>query len=102
MKKSRILRGKDCFLAYYETDDDTFVAGFEGIKEIMHYRNLQDTKSNYDLVAIEVYRALKRKDGYTEMLGRPMHLHLIDCGPDCPDAESEAGGMDGTGHEENR
>jgi hypothetical protein len=80
MGKSRILRGKDCFLAYYEPDDDTFAVGFEDIKEIMRYRGLEETKSNYDLIAIEVYRALKRKDGYTEMLGRPMHLHLIDCG----------------------
>lgn len=66
------------FVIFYDIKDDFPVALFDSIREIIEYRELTYTKSNYDLVMVELYRALKRTDHYTEMLGRPMTVYLID------------------------
>lgn len=68
------------FVIFYDTVDDLPVAMFDNVREILEYRKLPPTKSNYDLTMVELYRALKRPSHYTEMLGRPMTVYLIDTG----------------------
>lgn len=63
---------------FYDIVNDYCVAMFETIKEIIAYKGLPYNKQNYDLVQNELYRALKRPTHYTEMLGRPMTVYLID------------------------
>lgn len=69
-------------LVFYGVDDDTYIIGFETVKEVMKYMGLESTKQNYDIVMHSIYRALKRPFGYTELLGRPMHMYLIDISDD--------------------
>lgn len=66
------------FVIFYDVKDDFPVAIFDNVREILSYRNMSQTKSNYDLIMVELYRALKRENHYTEMLGRPMTVYLID------------------------
>lgn len=63
---------------FYDVENDFPVAIFESIKEIVKYRNKEYNKQTYDLTINELYRALRRPTHYTEMLGRPMTVYLID------------------------
>lgn len=78
VKGSEFWRQDSQFVIFYDIVDDFPVALFENIREIVRYRDLEFTKPNYDVTMIELYRALKRRDHYTEMLGRPMTVYLID------------------------
>ena len=77
-KGKEIWNKKTHMIVFYEKDDETYVCSFDNIRDILKFRGLPYSKQNYDLIAVEIYRALKRQDNYTEMLGRPMHVYLID------------------------
>lgn len=74
-------------LVFYEVDDDTYITGFENIRTLIKYMGLEYNKKNYDIVMHSIYRALKRPFGYTEILGSPMHMYLIDIRDDEEDSE---------------
>lgn len=68
---------KKQFVAFYTLDEDP-VMQFDSIYEIIDWKGIERTKTNYDIVTIELYRALQRDTHYTEMLGSPMTVYLID------------------------
>ena len=64
---------------FYDGNDEHVVTFFNNIKEICDYKNKPFTKQNYNLIKVELYRALKRCDHKTWMLdGKPMRVYLID------------------------
>ncbi len=66
------------FVIFYDYETDFPIITFDTPKEIIAYRNLEYSKATYDLIMVELYRALNRPNHYTEMLGRPMTVYLID------------------------
>lgn len=78
LKGKEFWKQKDQFVIFYDFLNDFPVAIFDTVREILDYRKLEKTKANYDLTIVELYRALKRPTHYTEMLGRPMTVYLID------------------------
>lgn len=77
-KGKEFWKQNDQFVIFYDFLNDYPVAMFDTVREILDYRKLEKTKANYDLIVVELYRALKRPTHYTEMLGRPMTVYLID------------------------
>lgn len=67
------------FIAFYENDDDTYITSFNNVREILIYKNMSVTRTNVNLMNVELYRALKRDDHRTQMLnGKTMRVYLID------------------------
>ncbi len=67
------------FIVFYGEDDDTYIAGFDNIKEICLYKGIQPTPQNMNALQVKLYRALKRQDHNTCMLnGSKMHVYLIE------------------------
>ena len=77
-KGSEFWKQNNQFVIFYDVKNDFPVAMFDNVWEILDWRKLPQTKANYDLIMVELYRALKRQSHYTEMLGRPMTVYLID------------------------
>ena len=69
---------KNNYLLLFYGRDDCVVATFQSIWEIVDYKDLPHTKESYDLIFVDLLRALKREDHYTEMLGSPMTVYLED------------------------
>lgn len=68
---------KKQFVAFYDRQEMPVVQ-FDSIYEIIDWKGIDRTKANYDLVTVELYNALQRSSHYTEMLGSPMTVYLID------------------------
>lgn len=67
------------FIVFYEYDDETYVASFDSVVEILEYKNMPINRSNKNLIYVELYRALRRPGNITYMLnGKRMHVYLID------------------------
>ena len=77
-KGSEFWKQNNQFVIFYDVKNDFPVAMFDNVREILDWRKLPQTKANYDLIMVELYRALKRQSHYTEILGRPMTVYLID------------------------
>lgn len=74
----KYFKGRYC-IVFYDSQDEWCEAIFNNIKEICHYKKLGFNSKNYNLVKVELYRALKREDHSTRMLnGKLMHVYLID------------------------
>ena len=77
-KKEDTLWTASHVVMYYDIEGDYPVAMFESIKEIVLYKFKEYNNKNYSIVANDLYNALRRPTHYTEMLGRPMTVYLID------------------------
>ena len=66
-------------IVFFDWTDEWIEAMFNNIKEICEYKKLDINPKSYNLVKIELYRALKRPNQTTRMLnGKLMHVYLID------------------------
>lgn len=65
-------------LAFYEKDDDTYVCGFDNTYEILKYKGLEANPHNVNIVSCSLSKSLKGGNHYTNLLGRPMKVYLID------------------------
>ena len=75
---SNLFKGK-YLIAFYKEDDETIVAVFDNLKEIIAYRGEEVTYESYATLKCHLYKALKRENHYTRMLdGSPMHVYLED------------------------
>lgn len=78
-------------IVFYDKTDEVQMAMFDNIHEICKYKKLEATTNNYNLVKVELYRALRRPDHKTLMLtGELMRVYLIDTIDE--DEEKEFGG----------
>ena len=65
-------------IAFYEKDDDTLFEIFDNARDILKFLQRDITRQNVNLINVELYRALKERNGRTMMLGRTMIVHIID------------------------
>lgn len=71
---------------FYDINDN-YLYGFDSIMEIVKFRGKELTKKNYDIIANELYNALKRDNNTTRMLGDLMKVYLIDIEEDDDEQE---------------
>ena len=66
-------------ISFYDDKDEHFVMSFDNLRQICQYRSKEPTTNNLTLIAVELYRALKREDHSTRMIdGTLMHVYLVD------------------------
>lgn len=67
------------FIVFYQNDDETYVTSFNNVREILAYKNMSITRTNVNMMNVELYRALKREDHKTQMLtGKTMRVYIVD------------------------
>lgn len=82
MSKSKKWNTEKEVLAFYDLDDECLIAQFDTMRDILDYKNLEYSKKNYDVVAIEVYRGLAHPEHITRVLGSAMKVYLVDISDD--------------------
>lgn len=66
------------FIIFYDERDELPVATFDTVWEVVDYKGLPRTKANYDVVMIDLVKALRSESHFTRMLGKNMTVYLID------------------------
>lgn len=74
----RALYKNKYFITFYENDNDTLFMIFDNVIEILQYLQKEVNDYNRRLIDIELYRALKQRNGKTQMLGRTMYVYIFD------------------------
>ena len=78
MAKEKLFKGR-YVIVFYDATDEWQIAMFDNIHQICKYKKLDYTPASYNLVKIELYRALRRPGNRTTMLtGETMHVYLVD------------------------
>lgn len=79
LKGMRWNKGKN-FVAVYDYETDMPLMQFEDIWEIVKYKGWERTRSNYNIVLQDLYRACEREDNATRMFGKLMKafIYAID------------------------
>lgn len=66
-------------ICFYDKDDNYLLYLFDNVREIVEFQEKPLTKSNINLVNVELYRALKTKDHFVRFLtGEIMRVYIID------------------------
>ena len=66
-------------IVFYDKEDERVLAMFDNIHEICRYKKMDSSPNSYNLMKVELYRALRRPDHKTLMLdGTLMHVYTID------------------------
>lgn len=67
------------FIVFYDEADEELLYMFDNAKEILIHQKKPITRNNLNLVNVELYRALRRKDHLTRFLnGEWMKIYIID------------------------
>lgn len=78
MENQRYFKGR-YIIVFYDASDEEMLHMFDNIHDICKFRKLEYSPVTYNLIKIELYRALKRPDHRTTMLtGVKMHVYLVD------------------------
>lgn len=66
-------------ISFYDEDDDTELYCFNNVKEILLFQDKELTKTNINLINVELCRALKRQKPICRFLtGDLMYVYIID------------------------
>ena len=64
---------------FYNAEDDTEMYSFNNVKEILAFQEKELTKTNINLINVELCRALKRQKPLCRFLtGQLMYVYIID------------------------
>lgn len=72
---------KRYMICFYESEDGMLLHQFNNIPEICRYMGLPLVQKNLTLINISIYKALKSKNHYTQLLDRnkpAMYVCLVD------------------------
>lgn len=71
-------KGKYFIIFYNEEDWPIHI--FNNVREILEFMKKPLTRQNINLINVELYRALKNEEPYTQFLtGKRMKVYIIDC-----------------------
>ena len=74
------------FIVFYDEADEELLYMFDNVKDILLYQGKELSRTNVNLVNVELYRALKRSDHLSRFLnGELMRVYIIE-----KDEENEA------------
>lgn len=67
------------FIVFYDETDTTFLHSFDNAREILKFMKKPLTRTNVNLVNVELYRALKTETHFTHFLtGEVMRVYIIE------------------------
>jgi len=68
-----------CMIAFYDKTGEHYLYSFDNVREILKFREMPITRTNVNMMNVELYRALKREGHITDMLtGKTMSVWIID------------------------
>ena len=68
-----------CIIAFYDKTGEHYLHCFDNVRDILKFRKMPITRTNVNMMNVELYRALKRKGHTTNMLtGKQMSVWIID------------------------
>lgn len=66
-------------IAFYDVTDEVLLYIFDNVREILEFQNKEITRQNINLINVELYNALQRKDNLCRFLnGEFMRVYIID------------------------
>lgn len=67
------------FIVFYDEADEELLHMFDNVRDILLYQGKPLSRANINLVNVELYRALKRKDHLSRFLnGELMRVYIIE------------------------
>ena len=67
------------FIAFYSLDEEELLYTFDNVREICQFQSNKPTRANINLINVEIYRGLKRKNRLVKFLtGEPMKIYIYD------------------------
>lgn len=76
--KKRNYKGQ-YFIVFYDEADEELLHMFDNVQDILLYQQKPITRTNVNLVNVELYRALKRADHLSRFLtGEWMKVYIIE------------------------
>lgn len=67
------------FIVFYDEADEELLYMFDNVRDILLYQGKDLSRANINLVNVELYRALKRKDHLSRFLnGELMRVYIIE------------------------
>ena len=67
------------FIAFYSLDEEELLYTFDNVREIRQFQGKKPTRANSNLINVEIYRGLKRKNRLVKFLtGKPMKIYIYD------------------------
>ena len=78
----KLYKGK-YFIVFYDETDSQFLYSFDNAREILKFQGKELTRTNINLINVELYRALKTEYHFTHFLtGEVMRVYIIDVDDD--------------------
>ena len=78
MAKTQHYKGQ-YLIVFYDKHDEELRYTFDNVREILEFQKKAITRTNINLVNVEIYRALKTKEHFTRFLtGEILRLYIID------------------------
>ena len=66
-------------ITFYDVTDEVLLYIFDNVREILEFQNKEITRQNVNLINVELYNALQRKDNLCRFLnGEFMRVYIID------------------------
>lgn len=76
---NRNLYKEKYFIVFYSLDDEELLYMFDNVREICKFQGKELTRTNINLINVEIYRGLKRKTRLVRFLtGKPMKIYIYD------------------------
>ncbi len=66
-------------IVFYDKNDMWQLYSFDNVRDILKFQGKPITRTNVNLINVELYRALRTKEHYTRFLnGKTMRVYIID------------------------
>lgn len=76
--RNMLYKGK-YFIVFYSLDDEELLYMFDNVREICQFQGKEPTRTNINLINVEIYRGLKRKTRLVKFLtGDPMKIYIFE------------------------
>lgn len=67
------------FIVFYDEADEELLYMFDNVKDILLYQGKEISRSNVNLINVDLYKALKRRDHLSRFLnGELMRVYIVE------------------------
>ena len=67
------------FIVFYDESDTNLLYMFDNVREILKFQGKELTRTNVNLINVEIYRALKSDTHFTRFLtGQTLRVYIIN------------------------
>ena len=76
--KNKLYKGRYSIVFYDKTDEEHLYS-FDNVRQILEFQGRPITRTNINLINVELYRALKSEEHFVRFLtGEIMRVYIID------------------------